>query len=119
MLQASTDSLRCALIEADRVDGMVALPGQLFNRTQILVRLWFFAKSQADGDTFEEKMPRLVAERQGQFAESARLERSRLQLNALATAQSGRRSFGGGGFAESTKREAAIRASLKRLDCNL
>jgi type I restriction enzyme M protein len=35
------------LIEADLVDCMVALPGQLFYSTQIPVCLWFLAKSKA------------------------------------------------------------------------
>ena len=37
-----------------------------------------------DGDPFEEKMPRLVAELKGQFAESAKLESAiRANLNGL------------------------------------
>jgi type I restriction enzyme M protein len=164
--QSGEGDIRKALIEADLVDCMVALPGQLFYSTQIPVCLWFLAKSKAadgqrgfrdrrghtlfidarklgtlidrvhrelleddlekisgtyhrwrgangessyedvpgfcksattaeiaahghvltpgryvgaeavedDGEPFEEKMPRLVAELEAQFAESARLE---------------------------------------------
>jgi type I restriction enzyme M protein len=166
--QSGEGDIRRALIEADLVDCMVALPGQLFYSTQIPVCLWFLAKNKAadakrgfrdrrqqtlfidarkmgtlidrvhreltdadlekitstyhawrsapslnssayadvagfcksattaeiaahghvltpgryvgaeevedDGEPFEEKMPRLVAELQGQFAESAKLE---------------------------------------------
>lgn len=164
--QSGEGEIRRALIEADLVDCMVALPGQLFYSTQIPVCLWFLAKSKAadaqrafrdrrghtlfidarklgslidrvhrelveadlakitstyhrwrganeagdyddvpgfcksattaeiaahghvltpgryvgaeevadDGEPFEEKMPRLVAELESQFAESARLE---------------------------------------------
>ena len=162
--QSGEGEIRHALIEADLVDCMVALPGQLFYSTQIPVCLWFLAKSKAadsqrgfrdrcgetlfidarklgtlidrvhreltdadlekisgtyhrwrraggdyedvpgfcksattaaiaahghvltpgryvgaeevadDGEPFEEKMPRLVAELQAQFAESAKLE---------------------------------------------
>ena len=162
--QSGEGDIRKALIEADLVDCMVALPGQLFYSTQIPVCLWFLAKHKSaeakrafrdrrrqtlfidarklgtlidrvhreltdadldkisftyhawrgdknayqdiagfcksastaeiaahghvltpgryvgaeevadDGDPFEEKMPRLVAELRAQFAEAARLE---------------------------------------------
>lgn len=39
--------IRRALIEADLVDCMVALPGQLFYSNQIPVCLWFLAKNKA------------------------------------------------------------------------
>ena len=38
--------MRRAIIEADLVDCMVALPGQLFYSTQIPVCLWFLAKNK-------------------------------------------------------------------------
>ncbi|WP_414041705.1 N-6 DNA methylase [Acidithiobacillus sp. M4-SHS-6] len=41
--------IREHLIEADLVDCMVALPGQLFYSTQIPVCLWFLAKNRDDG----------------------------------------------------------------------
>ncbi|MCP9800251.1 class I SAM-dependent DNA methyltransferase [Synechococcus sp. RedBA-s] len=48
--QSGEGEIRRALIEADLVDCMVALPGQLFYSTQIPVCLWFLAKSKtADG----------------------------------------------------------------------
>ena len=166
--QSGEGDIRRALIEADLVDCMVALPGQLFYSTQIPVCLWFLAKNKGadakrgfrdrrkqtlfidarklgtlidrvhreltdadlkkiagtyhhwrgekgagkyediagfcksattaeiaahghvltpgryvgaeevedDGDPFEEKMPRLVAELHAQFAESAKLEQA-------------------------------------------
>ncbi|MEB3169033.1 MAG: N-6 DNA methylase [Synechococcaceae cyanobacterium] len=121
--QSGEGEIRKALIEADLVDCMVALPGQLFYSTQIPVCLWFLAKISGtdhrwrnatgmsdykdvpgfcksastaeiaahghvltpgryvgaqqvedEGELFVEKMPRLVAELEAQFAESARLE---------------------------------------------
>jgi type I restriction enzyme M protein len=45
--QSGEGEIRKALIEADLVDCMVALPGQLFYSTQIPVCLWFLAKSKA------------------------------------------------------------------------
>ena len=43
--------IRKAIIEADLVDCMVALPGQLFYSTQIPVCLWFLTRSKNDGKT--------------------------------------------------------------------
>ncbi len=45
--QSGEGDIRRALIEADLVDCMVALPGQLFYSTQIPVCLWFLSKSKA------------------------------------------------------------------------
>ncbi|MCT0201993.1 class I SAM-dependent DNA methyltransferase [Synechococcus sp. CS-603] len=45
--QSGEGEIRRALIEADLVDCMVALPGQLFYSTQIPVCLWFLTKSKA------------------------------------------------------------------------
>ena len=45
--QSGEGDIRRALIEADLVDCMVALPGQLFYSTQIPVCLWFLTKSKA------------------------------------------------------------------------
>ena len=44
--QSGEGEIRKALIEADLVDCMVALPGQLFYSTQIPVCLWFLAKNK-------------------------------------------------------------------------
>ena len=45
--QSGEGDIRKAIIEADLVDCMVALPGQLFYSTQIPVCLWFLTKSKA------------------------------------------------------------------------
>ena len=44
--QSGEGEIRKSLIEADLVDCMVALPGQLFYSTQIPVCLWFLAKNK-------------------------------------------------------------------------
>ncbi len=44
--QSGEGEIRKAIIEADLVDCMVALPGQLFYSTQIPVCLWFLAREQ-------------------------------------------------------------------------
>jgi type I restriction enzyme M protein len=45
--QSGEGTIRHALIEADLVDCMVALPGQLFYSTQIPVCLWFLSKNKS------------------------------------------------------------------------
>ena len=45
--QSGEGTIRQALIEADLVDCMVALPGQLFYSTQIPVCLWFLSKNKS------------------------------------------------------------------------
>lgn len=45
--QSGEGAIRKAMVEADLVDCMVALPGQLFYATQIPVCLWFLAKDKA------------------------------------------------------------------------
>jgi len=49
--QSGEGEIRKALIAADLVDCMVALPGQLFYSTQIPVCLWFLAKNKAADTT--------------------------------------------------------------------
>jgi len=46
--QSGEGDIRQKLIEADLVDCMVALPGQLFYSTQIPVCLWFLTKSKTE-----------------------------------------------------------------------
>jgi len=45
--QSGEGEIRKAIIEADLVDCMVALPGQLFYSTQIPVCLWFLARNKS------------------------------------------------------------------------
>jgi type I restriction enzyme M protein len=47
--QSGEGEIRKNLIEADLVDCMVALPGQLFYSTQIPVCLWFLARDRKNG----------------------------------------------------------------------
>jgi len=47
--QSGEGEIRKAIIEADLVDCMVALPGQLFYSTQIPVCLWFIARDRKNG----------------------------------------------------------------------
>ncbi|MGH2457734.1 MAG: type I restriction-modification system subunit M, partial [Chloroflexota bacterium] len=47
--QSGEGEIRKAIVEADLVDCMVALPGQLFYSTQIPVCLWFLARQKRNG----------------------------------------------------------------------
>jgi type I restriction enzyme M protein len=47
--QSGEGDIRKAIIEADLMDCMVALPGQLFYSTQIPVCLWFIAREKKNG----------------------------------------------------------------------
>ncbi|WIM06794.1 MAG: type I restriction-modification system subunit M [Candidatus Nitricoxidivorans perseverans] len=47
--QSGEGEIRKAIIEADLVDCMVALPGQLFYSTQIPVCLWFLTRNKKNG----------------------------------------------------------------------
>src|SRR3954469_10702288 len=47
--QSGEGEIRKKIIEADLVDCMVALPGQLFYSTQIPVCLWFLARNKKNG----------------------------------------------------------------------
>ncbi|WP_163993269.1 type I restriction-modification system subunit M [Pyxidicoccus caerfyrddinensis] len=47
--QSGEGEIRKALVDADLVDCMVALPGQLFYSTQIPVCLWFLARDKKNG----------------------------------------------------------------------
>jgi type I restriction enzyme M protein len=52
--QSGEGEIRQALIEADLVDCMIALPGQLFYSTPIPACLWFLARNKANG-TFRDR----------------------------------------------------------------
>lgn len=47
--QSGEDAIRKAMVEADVVDCMVSLPGQLFYSTQIPACLWFLARNKNPG----------------------------------------------------------------------
>jgi type I restriction enzyme M protein len=47
--QSGEDGIRRAMVEADVVDCMIALPGQLFYSTQIPACLWFLSRNKKNG----------------------------------------------------------------------
>ena len=56
--QSGEGEIRKAIIEADLVDCMVALPGQLFYSTQIPVCFWFLARDRSSRDLRERRAAR-------------------------------------------------------------
>ncbi|MBF0182662.1 MAG: SAM-dependent DNA methyltransferase [Magnetococcales bacterium] len=53
--QSGEGEIRRAMVEADMVDGMVALPGQLFYSTQIPACLWFLARNKNPGKGWRDR----------------------------------------------------------------
>ena len=64
--QSGEGEIRKALIDADLVDCMVALPGQLFYSTQIPVCLWFLAKNKSGRHSGESRNPVPLRDRRQQ-----------------------------------------------------
>ncbi len=54
--QSGEGEIRRAMLEADIVDCMVALPGQLFYSTQIPACLWILAKNRSGGAVKQDKL---------------------------------------------------------------
>lgn len=54
--QSGEGDIRKAMLEADVVDCMVALPGQLFYSTQIPACLWFLARDKSNGRAGKEHL---------------------------------------------------------------
>lgn len=57
--QSGAGEIRKSLIEADLVDCMIALPGQLFYSTQIPACLWFLARDRENG-TFRDRRSQVL-----------------------------------------------------------
>ena len=53
--QSGEGDIRRALVEADAVDCMIALPGQLFYSTQIPACLWFLARNKNPGNGYRDR----------------------------------------------------------------
>lgn len=75
--QSGEDVIRKAMIEADLVDCMVALPGQLFYSTQIPACLWFLARNKNPGKSWRDRRGEVLfidARKMGVMVDRARLE---------------------------------------------
>jgi len=56
--QSNEGEIRKSMVEADIVDCIVAMPGQLFYSTQIPVSLWFVSRNKKNGKGLEGKLLR-------------------------------------------------------------
>ncbi|CAH1905368.1 putative type I restriction enzyme HindVIIP M protein [Candidatus Nitrotoga sp. HW29] len=63
--QSGEGEIRKAIIEADLVDCMVTLPGQLFYTTPIAVCIWFLAKNKSTGKTTDRRRQTLFIDARG------------------------------------------------------
>ena len=53
--QSGEGAIRCAMVEGDVVDCIIALPGQLFYSTQIPACLWFLARNKNPGNGWRDR----------------------------------------------------------------
>ncbi|MCC7360558.1 MAG: SAM-dependent DNA methyltransferase [Anaerolineales bacterium] len=86
--QSGEGEIRKALVEADLVDCMVALPGQLFYTTQIPVCLWFLARNKGNGKFRDRRRQTLFidARKLGQATDRTHVELSEAELIRITTA---------------------------------
>ncbi|WP_276967663.1 type I restriction-modification system subunit M [Metallibacterium scheffleri] len=75
--QSGEGEIRKALVEADLVDCMIALPGQLFYSTQIPACLWFLRRDRSGRHSREGGNPAQTPDRRGQvlFIDARKLGR--------------------------------------------
>lgn len=84
--QSGEGVIRKAIIEADLVDCMVALPGQLFYSTQIPVCLWLLARSKKNGRLRDRRGETLFidARKMGALVDRVRRELSDAEIARIA-----------------------------------
>lgn len=85
--QSGEGEIRRAIIEADLVDCMVAMPGQLFYSTPIPVCLWFLAKNKNDGKRRDRRKHTLFidARRHGTLIDRIHRELTDVDLQKIFT----------------------------------
>ena len=85
--QSGEDVIRRAMVEADIVDCMVALPGQLFYSTQIPACLWFLARNKNPKGTLRDRRGELLfidARNMGSLVDRTRKELSNDDISKIA-----------------------------------
>jgi type I restriction enzyme M protein len=85
--QSGEDTIRKAMVEADVVDCMVALPGQLFYSTQIPACLWFLARNKNPGGKLRNRRGEVLfidARKLGTLVDRTRKEFSDEDITAIA-----------------------------------
>jgi type I restriction enzyme M protein len=86
--QSGEGEIRKAIVEADLVDCMVALPGQLFYSTQIPVCLWFLSKKKNDGKRRDHRKQTLFldARKMGTLIDRVHRELTDADIEKIASA---------------------------------
>lgn len=85
--QSGEDVIRRAMVEADAVDCMVALPGQLFYSTQIPACLWFLARNKNPGGGWRDRRREMLfidARKLGVMVDRTRRELSDTDIERIA-----------------------------------
>lgn len=85
--QSGEGEIRKAMIEADVVDCMVALPGQLFYSTQIPACLWFLARNKNPGKDLRDRRGQVLfidARQMGVLVDRTRRELTDAEIKKIA-----------------------------------
>jgi type I restriction enzyme M protein len=85
--QSGEGEIRRAMVEADAVDCMVALPGQLFYSTQIPACLWFLARNKNPGKGLRDRRGQVLfidARRLGVMVDRTRRELTDADIQRIA-----------------------------------
>jgi len=101
--QSGEGQIRRALVEADLVDCMVAMPGQLFYSTQIPVCLWFLTRDKGSGRTRDRRRQTLFidARKLGALIDRTHRELSAEEIGRIAGAyHAWRGDTGAGAYAD-------------------
>ena len=86
--QSGEGDIRRAMLEADAVDCMVALPGQLFYSTQIPACLWFLARNKNPGKGLRDRRGQVLfidARQMGTLVDRTRRELSDAEIQKIAS----------------------------------
>ena len=85
--QSGEGEIRRAMLEADVVDCMVALPGQLFYSTQIPACLWFLAREKTPGKGRRDRRGQVLfidARKMGELVDRTRRELTDAEIQKIA-----------------------------------
>ncbi len=85
--QSGEGEIRKAMVEADIVDCMVALPGQLFYSTQIPACLWFLARNKNPGNGWRDRRGEVLfidARKLGHLVDRTRREFAEEEIDLIA-----------------------------------
>ncbi|MBV6463365.1 MAG: hypothetical protein OKBPIBMD_00791 [Chlorobi bacterium] len=85
--QSGEGDIRKAMLEADAVDCMVALPGQLFYSTQIPACLWFLARNKNPGKSLRDRRGQVLfidARKMGVLVDRTRRELADEEIQKIA-----------------------------------